>query len=46
MMKTKWNNDMIECIGGVNTENDIELSWPIISDVNCDENQIWQRHDR
>lgn len=41
-MKTRHDNDMIDCIGVVYVENDNELSWPIKSGVVYDENQIGQ----
>ena len=37
-MKTKQDNYVTEQIGAINTENDIELSWPIVSGVVYDEN--------
>ena len=40
MIKTKCNNDVIECTGEVYTRNNIKLLWPIRSSVDCDENQI------
>ena len=38
MTKTKNDNDVIDRIGIVYVENDIELSWPIKSGVICDKN--------
>ena len=36
MTKTRQDNDVIDRIGVVYAENDIELSWPIESGANCD----------
>ena len=38
-MKTKQDNDMIDCIGAVYNGNDIEQLEPIRPDVIFDENQ-------
>lgn len=38
MMKTKMHNDMIDRTSEVYVEIDIELSWPIRSDADYDEN--------
>ena len=38
MMKTRQDNDLIDRVGVFYTENNVELSWPIRSGVNCDEN--------
>ena len=45
MMKTRKDNEVIDCTGVVYIENDIELSWPIGSSVICDKNQIEQWYD-
>lgn len=39
-MKIKQINDMIDHTGAVYAKNDIELSWPIKSIVDYDENHI------
>ena len=39
VMKTKQDNDMIDCIGAVYNGNDIEQLEPIRPDVIFDENQ-------
>ena len=44
MMKTRQDNDMINHIGAIYAKNDIELSWPNGSSVDCDENYIRQLH--
>ena len=38
MMKTKWDNDMIDSIGVVHVKTETELSRPIWSGAICDEN--------
>ena len=38
MMKTRQDNDLTDCAGVFYTKNNAELSWPIRSGVNCDEN--------
>lgn len=45
VMKSRQDNDMIDCTGVVYDNNDIKLSWPIGSYVNSDENKIGQLHD-
>ena len=42
MIKTRKYNNMIDCTGAVYDENETELSWPIKSGDDCDENQIGQ----
>ena len=37
-MKTRHDNDVINHKSVVYTKNDTELSWPIESGVDCDEN--------
>ena len=44
--KTKQNNDVIDQLGLVNAENDIELLGPIWQGIDCGENQIGQQHDQ
>ena len=38
MTKTRQDNNMTNSTGVVYAENDTELSWPIWSGANCDEN--------
>ena len=38
--KTKQDNDMTDHTSVVYIENDTEMSWPIGSGADCDENQI------
>ena len=38
--KTKQDNDMTDYTSVVYIENDTEMSWPIGSGADCDENQI------
>ena len=45
VMKTRQDNNMIDRTGVINVENDNELSWPIRSGVDCDENNIGQLCD-
>ena len=42
VIKTRKYNDMFDCTGAVYDENETELSWPIKSGDDCDENQIGQ----
>ena len=44
-MKTKHDNDLIDYTSAVYAKNDIELSWPIGSVVDCDENHVGKQHD-
>ena len=44
-MKTWHNNDMTKCLGGVYTENDIELLWLIKPGTGYDENEIGKWRD-
>lgn len=45
VMKSRQDNDMIDCTGAVYDDNDTKLSWPIGSCANSDENKIEQLHD-
>ena len=45
-MKTKQDNDLIDCIGVIYAETKIELSGPIKLSVVCYQNQTRQWHDR
>ena len=45
VMKTRQDNDVTNCTGMVYAENEIELSWPIRSNIDCDENHIGQLCD-
>ena len=36
-MKTRHDHNVTDCIDVIYIENDIELSWPIRSGANCDE---------
>lgn len=40
MMKTRHDNNVTDRNGIVYAENDIELSWPIGSGADYDENQV------
>ena len=42
MTKTRQDNNMTDRTGAVYVENGNELSWPIKSGANYDENQIWK----
>lgn len=44
-MKTKPDNDVINHMSLVYAKNDIELSWPIKSGADNDENHIGQLHE-
>ena len=44
-MKTIQDNDVTCCAGAVYDKNNIELSWPIRSGADYDENQIGQLRD-
>ena len=44
-MKIRQDNDVTNCTGAVYAENEIELSWPIKSSINCEENHIGQLCD-
>ena len=46
VMKTKWDNDMIDWIGVVYDKNKIELSWSIRPGVICDNNKTRQWRDQ
>ena len=45
MMKTRQVNNVTDCIGVIYAKNDTELSWPIGSIVDYDENHIEKQHD-
>lgn len=45
VMKTKHNNDVIDCTDMVYAKNDIELPWLIESGVDSHENQIGTLHE-
>ena len=45
MMKTIQDNDVTNHADVVYAKNDIELSWPIRSGADCDENQLRQLRD-
>lgn len=45
MMKTRQNNDLTDHPGTFYVKNDTELSLPIKSNANCDENQVEQLCD-
>ena len=45
MMKTKQDNDLIDCIGVIYAETKIELLGPIKLSVVCYQNQTRQWHD-
>ena len=45
VMKARQDNDLIDHLGMFYTKNDIELTLPIRSGVDCDENQIGQLRD-
>ena len=44
LTKTKQDNNVTVCIGAVHAENDMEMSKPIGSGTDYDENQIGQLH--
>ena len=46
MMKTRQDNDVIDCIGVVFAETETELLRTIESSAVCDENKIEQKHDQ
>ena len=46
VMKTRQDNDVIDCMGSLYTENNTELLWLIILSNVCDKNKAWQRCDQ
>ena len=45
MMKTRLDNDVIDCIGMLYNKNEIEWLCPIQQGMVCDEDKIGQRCD-
>lgn len=45
-MKTKQDNDVVDCSGAIYTKNDTELLCSIGLKIDYDENQVGQRHDQ
>ena len=45
-MKTRQDNDMIDCIGVVYAKTKTELLGPIKPGIVCYENETWYQHDQ